>query len=57
LRIELNGNQDVDLFVRFGERVFIQGFHPVSDFVSASESGLESITITPSSSPPLRAGT
>jgi hypothetical protein len=26
LRVELNGNQDVDLFVRFGERVVIQGF-------------------------------
>lgn len=57
VRIELNGNQDVDLFVRFGERVFIQGFHPESDYVSAGESGSEAITITPSSSPPLRAGT
>jgi hypothetical protein len=57
LRIELDGNQDVDLFVRFGERVFIRGFHPESDYVSAGESGLEAITITPSSSPPLRAGT
>lgn len=57
LRIELIGNQDVDLFVRFGERVFIQGFHTESDYVSASESGSEAITITPSSSPPLRAGT
>jgi hypothetical protein len=56
LRIELNGNQDVDLYVRFGERVFIQGFHPVSDHVSAGESNFEAITITPSSSPPLRAG-
>jgi hypothetical protein len=55
--IELNGNQDVDLFVRFGERVFIQGFHPETDYVSAGESGSEAITITPSSSPPLRAGT
>ena len=57
LRIELNGNQDVDLFARFGGRVFIQGSHPESDYVSASESGFEAITITPSSSPPLRAGT
>jgi len=57
LRIELDGNQDVDLFVRFGERVFIQGFHPKGDYVSAGESGFEAITVTPSSSPPLRAGT
>jgi hypothetical protein len=56
LRIELNGNQDVDLYVRFGERVFIQGFHPVADHVSAGESGFEAITVTPSSSPPLRPG-
>lgn len=57
VRIELNGNQDVDLFVRFGERVFIRGFHPESDYVSAGKSGFEAITITPSSTPPLRAGT
>ncbi len=57
LRIELNGNQDVDLFARFGQRVIIQGFHPESDYVSASESGSETITITSSSSPPLRSGT
>ena len=56
LRIELSGNQDVDLYVRFGARVFIQGFHPVGDHISAGESGFEAITITPSSSPPLRAG-
>ncbi len=57
LRIELNGNQDVDLFVRYGARVFIQGFYPESDYVSAGETGSEAVTITPSSSPPLRAGT
>jgi hypothetical protein len=57
LRIDLNGNQDVDLYARFGQRVFIQGFHPESDYISASKSGSETITITPSSSPPLRAGT
>ena len=57
LRIDLNGDQDVDLFVRFGQRVFIQGFHPESDYVSASESGSETIIISPSSSPPLRQGT
>jgi hypothetical protein len=57
LKIELNGDQDVDLFVRFGERVVNQGFHPVSDYVSAGKSGSEAITITASSTPPLRAGT
>jgi hypothetical protein len=57
LRIDLNGNQDVDLYARFGQRVVIQGFHPESDYISAGKSGSETITITPSSSPPLRAGT
>lgn len=57
LKIDLNGNQDVDLFVRFGQRVFIDGFHPETDYVSAGDSGVESVTITSNSSPPLRAGT
>ena len=56
LKIDLNGNQDVDLFARFGQRVFIQGFHPETDYVSAGDSGSEAITITSSSSPPLREG-
>lgn len=56
LRIELNGNQDVDLFARFGQRVFNQGFHPESDYFSATETGFESITVTALSSPPLKQG-
>ena len=57
LRIDLNGNQDVDLFVRFGQRVLIENLHPRSDYVSAGDSGIESITIGSTSAPPLRAGT
>ncbi len=57
LKIELNGDQDVDLFARFGERIVNQGFHPVSDYVSAGKSGSEALNITASSTPPLRAGT
>ncbi|HSB11922.1 MAG TPA: NF038122 family metalloprotease [Blastocatellia bacterium] len=57
LRIDLNGNQDVDLFARFGQRVFNQGFRPESDYFSATDSGSESITITASASPPLKQGT
>jgi len=56
LRIDLSGDQDVDLFARFGERVFIQGFRPESDYFSASDSGSETIVIDPSSSPALRSG-
>jgi hypothetical protein len=56
LKIDLNGTQDIDLFARFGQRVFILGFRVERDYFSASKSGSETITITPSSSPPLRQG-
>jgi hypothetical protein len=56
LRIDLNGTQDIDLFARFGERVFIQGFRVESDYFSAGDSGSETITITPASERPLRQG-
>jgi hypothetical protein len=55
LRIDLTGNQDVDLFARFGRPVFNSG-HPVADYGSTTESGSETITITPSGSLPLRHG-
>lgn len=57
LKVELNGDQDVDLFVRFGDRVLNQGFRPVSDYVSAGKTGSEVITVASSSVPALRAGT
>jgi hypothetical protein len=56
LRIDLNGNQDVDLFVRFGQPVVIQGHNPKTDYMSTTESSSETITVTPSSSLPLRKG-
>ena len=56
LKIDLSGDQDVDLFVRFNQRVLIQNLRPLADHVSRGESGGESITITPQSSPPLRQG-
>jgi|GEM_PF-686189 len=56
LRVELRGNQDVDLYVRFGQRIEIQGGRAVADYVSESPTGEETITVTPTSSPPLRAG-
>jgi hypothetical protein len=57
LTVDLNGNQDVDLYVRSGQRVTIGSSGPVADYVSDSPTGVESVTITPSSSPSLRAGT
>jgi hypothetical protein len=57
LTVDLNGNQDVDLHVRFGQRVSLGTSGPVADHVSNSPSGVESITITTASSPTLRAGT
>ena len=57
LMVELNGNQDVDLYVRAGQRITIGSSGPVADHVSDSPTGVESATITPSSSPPLGVGT
>ncbi|MDW8256429.1 MAG: NF038122 family metalloprotease, partial [Acidobacteriota bacterium] len=58
LRVELraSGTQDVDLYVRFGQRVELQGGRVVADYISESPAGVETITVTPSSSPPLREG-
>ena len=56
LKIDLNGTQDIDLFARFGERVFIQGFRLREGTISAGDTGSETITVGPSSSPPLRPG-
>ncbi|MBI3210779.1 MAG: PPC domain-containing protein [Candidatus Solibacter usitatus] len=61
-RLEINLNTstpsvDVDLYVRFGSDVSQTGGSIVSDHSSSSSSGSETITITPGSSPPLRAGT
>ncbi len=58
LKLDLNGTQDLDLSVRFDQRVAITGATLLADHRS-SNSGVgvpESITITPSSNPPLRSG-
>src|SRR6185369_1416236 len=57
LKVDLNGNPDVDLYVRFGNRIQLQGGNIVADVKSESETGAESITITPGGSPALQAGT
>src|SRR5262249_35435088 len=57
LTVELDGNQDVDLYVRAAQRVAVTSSGLVADHVSQSPTGHESVTITPSSSPALRAGT
>ncbi|MGH9840847.1 MAG: NF038122 family metalloprotease [Blastocatellia bacterium] len=56
LKIDLNANTDLDLYVRFGGRVLLQNDIPVVDFKSVSDNHHESITITPASSPALQAG-
>jgi len=48
---------DVDLYVRFGQDPAISGGSVVADFRSEGLTGNETITITPSSSPTLQAGT
>ncbi|MGH9841198.1 MAG: reprolysin-like metallopeptidase [Blastocatellia bacterium] len=57
LKVDLNGNQDVDLYVRFGQPVTISNGAPQADFISESPTGNETITISPASSPALQAGT
>ncbi|MGH9853706.1 MAG: S8 family serine peptidase, partial [Blastocatellia bacterium] len=56
LQIELNGNQDVDLFARFGQLIAFVNGRAQADFISETSSGAETITVSPASSPALRAG-
>lgn len=57
LSIALTGNQDIDLYVRFGQRV--TGLSPnwAADFVSDSPNNTENVVITSNSTPGLQAGT
>lgn len=57
LIVELDGNQDVDLYVRAAQRITINSSGLQADYASDSPTGHETVTITPSSSPALRAGT
>jgi len=57
LRVELDGNQDVDLYVRAAQRITVGSSGLQADHVSDSPTGHETVTITTSSSPALRAGT
>ena len=56
LKIALIGNQDVDLFARFGSPVFNNGHTVAADYGSTTDTGSETIIVTPLSSPALRAG-
>ncbi len=57
LKIDLTGNQDVDLFARFGQRIVIAGGNLIADYGS-TQNGIvpESITVTSASSPALQSG-
>jgi hypothetical protein len=50
-------NAEVQLYLRFGEDIALNSGHVVADFYSNSSGGNQTITVTPSSSPKLRAGT
>ncbi|HEY7545341.1 MAG TPA: NF038122 family metalloprotease, partial [Blastocatellia bacterium] len=56
LKIDLSGNQDVDLYVRYGRAVTNQGHFAVADYKSTTKENSETLVITPESSPPLSAG-
>jgi uncharacterized protein (TIGR03437 family) len=49
-------NADLDLYVRFGAEPAVLDGRVTADFRATSESGSETIVITPASSPPLQAG-
>ncbi|MBI3653851.1 MAG: pre-peptidase C-terminal domain-containing protein [Acidobacteria bacterium] len=57
LKVDLNGNQDVDLFIRFGQPATIQDGTVVADFRSESLTGTESLTVNSASFPALQSGT
>jgi len=54
--MDLSGTQDIDLFARSGQPVFNNGHTVVAEYASRTPSGVETITVTPSSSRPLHAG-
>jgi hypothetical protein len=56
LRIDLIGNQDVDLFARFSRPVFNNSHSVVADYRSQTPTGAETITVSASGSSPLREG-
>ena len=57
LKLDLNGNQDVDLYARFGAKIAITDDGDLLvDHSSESLTMVESITINAASSPPLRQG-
>ncbi len=56
LKVDLEGNQNVDLYIRFGRRISTNAAGAVADFKSSSSGGSESITISPSSTPALQEG-
>ncbi len=58
LKVDLTGDQDLDLFVRHDQRVAISGSNLLADFASNKDGvGLaESVTITPTTSPVLQTG-
>ncbi|MEP7340235.1 MAG: NF038122 family metalloprotease [Acidobacteriota bacterium] len=56
LKIELDANTDMDFCVRFGSRVGLEGGYLTTDFKVESDAYRETLTITPASSPALRAG-
>lgn len=57
LGITLTSNQDIDLYVRFGQPLTIVNGEIIHDYKATTGGSNESLAITSSSSPPLQAGT
>lgn len=57
LKIDLTGNQDLDLFARFNQRIVISGGNLIADYGSVNDGVVpETITVTPASAPALQPG-
>ncbi|HWQ35117.1 MAG TPA: zinc-dependent metalloprotease family protein [Blastocatellia bacterium] len=57
LKVDLSGNRDVDLYVRFGQPVTFPNGAPQADFISESPGGSESVTVSQTGAPALQPGT
>ena len=56
LRLDLSGNQNVDLYVRFGSRVEFQNNRFLAEYRSESATGEEQVLLSALSAPALRPG-
>jgi hypothetical protein len=57
LTVTLTGNQQDDLFIRYGQQVTVAGGQTQSDFQARASGTTQTLTVTPTGSPALQTGT